>query len=88
MTRPLNRDKADAELHQHIRKATNQEETAPKQKHVRACIVYTWDYHSSSPVWQGFRTQPILGDEIQTFKALISVHKIIREGHPIVRRYV
>ncbi|KAF9171376.1 sla2 Src-like adaptor 2 [Mortierella sp. AD010] len=83
MTRPLNRDKADAELHQHIRKATNQEETAPKQKHVRACIVYTWDYHSSSPVWQGFRTQPILGDEIQTFKALISVHKIIREGHPI-----
>jgi len=26
----------------------------------------------------------MLGDEVQTFKALISVHKIIREGHPTV----
>ena len=49
-----------------------------------ACIVYTWDYRSSASVWQGFRTQPMLGDEVQTFKALISVHKIIREGHPTV----
>ncbi|KAG0278445.1 sla2 Src-like adaptor 2 [Linnemannia exigua] len=82
MTRPLNRDKADAELQLHIKKATSPDETAPKQKHVRACIVYTWDYRSSSSLWQGFRTQPMLGDEVQTFKALISVHKIIREGHP------
>ncbi|KAG0371584.1 sla2 Src-like adaptor 2 [Mortierella sp. AD032] len=81
MTRPLNRDKADAELQLHIKKATSPDETAPKQKHVRACIVYTWDYRSSSSLWQGFRTQPMLGDEVQTFKALISVHKIIREGH-------
>lgn len=50
-----------------------------------ACIVYTWDYRSSGSVWQGFRTQPMLGDEVQTFKALISVHKIIRDGHPTVR---
>lgn len=49
-----------------------------------ACIVYTWDYRSSSSLWHGFRTQPLLGDEVQTFKALISVHKIIREGHPSV----
>lgn len=49
-----------------------------------ACIVYTWDYRSSIALWQGFRTQPMLGDEVQTFKALISVHKIIREGHPSV----
>ncbi|KAF8934712.1 sla2 Src-like adaptor 2 [Haplosporangium gracile] len=82
MTRPLNRDRADADLQLHIKKATSPDETAPKQKHVRACIVYTWDYRSSSALWQGFRTQPMLGDEVQTFKALISVHKIIREGHP------
>ncbi|KAI1305583.1 sla2 Src-like adaptor 2 [Mortierella claussenii] len=82
LARPLNREKAEAELQLHIKKATSPEETAPKQKHVRACIVYTWDYRSSASVWQGFRTQPMLGDEIQTFKALISVHKIIREGHP------
>jgi hypothetical protein len=28
----------------------------------------------------------MLGDEVQTFKALISVHKIIRDGHPTVSR--
>lgn len=28
--------------------------------------------------------QPILADEIQTFKALITVHKVLQEGHPIV----
>ncbi|GJJ78567.1 hypothetical protein EMPS_10926 [Entomortierella parvispora] len=86
MTRPLNREKAEAELQLHIKKATSPDETAPKQKHVRACIVYTWDYRSSASVWQGFRTQPMLGDEVQTFKALISVHKIIREGHPTALR--
>ncbi|KAF9163304.1 sla2 Src-like adaptor 2 [Actinomortierella ambigua] len=81
--RPVNRDKAEADLALHIKKATSQEETAPKQKHVRACIVYTWDNRSSASVWQGFRSTPMLGDEVQTFKALISVHKIIRDGHPI-----
>ncbi|KAG0198900.1 sla2 Src-like adaptor 2 [Mortierella sp. GBA30] len=82
VTRPVDRDKAEADLMLHIKKATSAEETAPKQKHVRACILYTWDYRSSASVWQGFRTQPMLGDEVQTFKALISVHKIIRDGHP------
>lgn len=27
--------------------------------------------------------QPILSDEVQTFKALITVHKVLQEGHPI-----
>jgi hypothetical protein len=31
------------------------------------------------------RVQPILNDEVQTFKALITVHKVLQEGHPIVR---
>jgi hypothetical protein len=48
------------------------------------CIVYTWDYHSSLSVWNGLRTQPILTDEVQTFKALILVHKLLQEGHPVV----
>ena len=47
-------------------------------------IVYTWDYHSSLPVWNGLRTLPILADEVQTFKALIVVHKLLQEGHPVV----
>jgi len=49
------------------------------------CIVYTWDYHSSITFWNGLRVQPILADEVQTFKALITVHKVLQEGHPVVR---
>lgn len=48
------------------------------------CIVYTWDYHSSASIWTGLRVLPILTDEVQTFKALITVHKILQEGHPTV----
>ncbi|KAH9486531.1 Endocytosis protein end4 [Psilocybe cubensis] len=73
----------EAELVINIKKATSPEETAPKQKHVRKCIVYTWDYHSSISFWSGLRVQPILADEVQTFKALITVHKVLQEGHPI-----
>lgn len=28
-------------------------------------------------------SQPVLADEVQTFKALITVHKVLQEGHPI-----
>lgn len=48
------------------------------------CIVYTWDYHSSVSFWSGLKVQPIFTDEVQTFKALITVHKVLQEGHPIV----
>jgi len=50
----------------------------------KECIVYTWDYHSSISFWSGLRVQPILSDEVQTFKALITVHKVLQEGHPVV----
>ncbi|GAA6037865.1 hypothetical protein JCM8097_005078 [Rhodosporidiobolus ruineniae] len=82
-TRPVDKDKAEAELTNAIKKATNPDETAPKQKHVRKCIVYTWDYRSSASIWAALRVQPILSDEVQTFKGLITVHKILQEGHPI-----
>ncbi|PWN41106.1 hypothetical protein IE81DRAFT_348645 [Ceraceosorus guamensis] len=69
-----------------IKKATSVDETAPKQKHVRKCIMYTHDYHTSQSLWNGLRVQPILSDEVQTFKALILVHKVLQEGFPIVLR--
>lgn len=47
--------------------------------------MYTWDYRSSTSIWAALRVLPILSDEVQTFKALITVHKILQEGHPIVR---
>ncbi|KAJ9155403.1 Endocytosis protein end4 [Pleurostoma richardsiae] len=84
--RSLDHTKSDTELAINIKKATNPEETAPKRKHVRSCIVYTWDHKSSQAFWAGMKVQPILADEVQTFKALITIHKVLQEGHPITLR--
>lgn len=51
---------------------------------LKACIVYTWDHKTSSSIWSQLKIQPIHGDEVMAFKALISAHKIIRGGHPNV----
>ncbi|MCJ1312397.1 sla2 Src-like adaptor 2 [Agyrium rufum] len=82
-TRNVDLGRSEQELAINIRKATSLEETAPKRKHVRACIVYTWDHKSSQSFWAGMKVQPILADEVQTFKALITIHKVLQEGHPI-----
>lgn len=47
--------------------------------------MYTWDYRSSDSIWAALRVLPVMSDEVQTFKALITVHKIMQEGHPMVR---
>ncbi|CAK3790716.1 SLA2 Src like adaptor 2 [Lecanosticta acicola] len=82
-TRNVDLTKTETELATNIKKATSIEETAPKRKHVRACIVYTWDHKSSQSFWNGIKVQPIQADEVQTFKALYTVHKVLQEGHPI-----
>lgn len=33
--------------------------------------------------WAGMKVQPVMADEVQTFKALITIHKILQEGHPV-----
>ncbi|KAF2488888.1 ANTH domain-containing protein [Lophium mytilinum] len=82
-SRNVDMGKQESELAINIRKATSIDETAPKRKHVRSCIVYTWDHKSSASFWAGMKVQPILADEVQTFKALITIHKVLQEGHPI-----
>lgn len=47
--------RSEAELAINIKKATNNDETAPKRKHVRSCIVYTWDHKSSQSFWAGMK---------------------------------
>ncbi|KAL8296308.1 hypothetical protein RB597_005652 [Gaeumannomyces tritici] len=84
--RSLDHAKSETELSVNIRKATSPEESAPKRKHVRSCIVYTWDHKSSQSFWGAMKVQPILADEVQTFKALITVHKVLQEGHPSTLR--
>ncbi|KAF3079441.1 sla2 Src-like adaptor 2 [Orbilia oligospora] len=82
-SRNVDLSKTESELTVNIRKATSIEETAPKRKHVRSCIVYTWDHKSSQSFWAGMKVQPILADEIQTFKALQCIHKVLQEGAPV-----
>ncbi|KAJ1949237.1 sla2 Src-like adaptor 2, partial [Linderina pennispora] len=77
------RAKAEQELLVSIRKATNVDETSPKRKHVRKMIMFSWDFKTSVPVWEGLKAQPLLADEVQCYKALISLHKVIREGHQV-----
>ncbi|KAF3941388.1 Talin-A [Dactylella cylindrospora] len=76
-SRNVDLSKTESELAVNIRKATS------IGKHVRSCIVYTWDHKSSQSFWAGMKVQPILADEIQTFKALQCIHKVLQEGHPI-----
>ncbi|KAK8024035.1 SLA2 protein [Apiospora rasikravindrae] len=85
-SRSMDHTKSEQELAINIKKATNSDETAPKRKHVRSCIVYTWDHKSSQSFWAGMKVQPIMADEVQTFKALITIHRILQEGHPVSLR--
>ncbi|KAJ2159512.1 sla2 Src-like adaptor 2 [Coemansia sp. RSA 552] len=77
------RVKAEQELLTSVRKATNTDETAPKRKHVRNMIVFSWDYKSSMPVWNALKAQPLKASEVQCYKAIIAAHKLIREGHHV-----
>lgn len=41
------------------------------------------DHQSSQSFWSALKVQPLLSDEVQTFKGLIVAHKVIQEGAPI-----
>ena len=41
------------------------------------------DHKSSQSFWNGIKVQPIMADEVQTFKALQTIHKVLQEGHPV-----
>lgn len=74
----------ESALAEHVRKAVSPVETAPKQKHVRSCIIYAWDHMSSKSVWHALKSQGVLADQIPCFKALITIHKLLVGGPHIV----
>ncbi|KAG7705516.1 hypothetical protein KL950_003952 [Ogataea haglerorum] len=65
-----------------LKKACTADSAAPKRKHVRACIVYTWDHKSSREFWHCLKLLPIQSNDTQIFKTLIVIHKVLQEGHP------
>ncbi|KAI3406466.2 SLA2 [Candida oxycetoniae] len=74
--------RAEVDLQTSVKKACNTDEVPPKRKHVRACIVYTWDHKNSRAFWNAVKIQPLQSSEVQLFKALIMIHKVLQEGHP------
>ncbi|RLV89893.1 Endocytosis protein end4 [Spathaspora sp. JA1] len=74
--------RAEVDLQTSVKKACNVDEVPPKRKHVRACIVYTWDHKNSRAFWNAVKIQPLQSNEVQLFKALIMIHKVVQEGHP------
>lgn len=73
--------RSELDLEKALKKACSIEEAAPKRKHVRACIVYTWDHKSAKSFFNALKVQPFAQDEVQLFKALITLHKVLQEGH-------
>lgn len=74
--------RAEVDLQIAVKKACNNDEVPPKRKHVRACIVYTWDHKNSRAFWNAVKIQPLQQEEVPLFKALIMIHKVLQEGHP------
>ena len=50
------------------------------------CIVFSHQAKSSHGFWSTLKLQPLLHDEVVCFKALITIHKLLRDGHPAVLR--
>lgn len=73
--------RSDPDIEVSVKKAVSPDETPPKRKHVRACVVYTWDHRSSKAFWHAIRMLPLLESPIMVFKALIVIHKVLHEGH-------
>ncbi|KAI8868536.1 cytoskeleton assembly control protein [Ramicandelaber brevisporus] len=77
-----NRAKEDEKLLTAVRKACSTEEVSPKHKHVRTCIVYTHNFKTAAPFFLALTSLPLNYDEIQCWKSLIVVHKVVRDGDP------
>ena len=77
-------EKIELQLAEHIKKAINPTETAPKQKHVRWCILYAWEHQSCHDIWNSLKMQPAVSSEVGAFKSLVMIHKILMGGPPVV----
>lgn len=80
------RDRLLKESEEHLVKACAATETAPKVKHIRTAIIQTWDQNGSDIFWLSLRKLPLGTQPIMCWKALITLHKILQDGHPNVLR--
>ncbi|CAI8499078.1 unnamed protein product [Hanseniaspora opuntiae] len=80
--------KPSADIEKAIKKACSSDEAAPKRKHVRTLIVYTFDNKSAKSVFAGLQNfisvtsmKADFDVDIKIFKMLIVLHKVLQEGH-------
>ena len=52
--------KQEEEMAQAIKKALTPEDAAPKQKHIRSIILYTWDSKGSGYLFDALKTYPMV----------------------------
>lgn len=73
----LERDQVEA-----IAKAVNNIESAVKEKHIRSAIIGTWHEKGASIFWNSLGRMPLPSQVIMCWKAMLVIHKLLREGHP------
>eukprot|EP01114_Cavostelium_apophysatum_P008525 TRINITY_DN2106_c0_g1_i1.p1 TRINITY_DN2106_c0_g1~~TRINITY_DN2106_c0_g1_i1.p1 ORF type:complete len:1001 (-),score=389.23 TRINITY_DN2106_c0_g1_i1:15-3017(-) len=67
-----------------VRKATSSKVTPPKRKHVRNIILQTHNEHGASGFYHELFKRPLDRDEVICFKAMVTIHTVLQEGHPKV----
>eukprot|EP01137_Pigoraptor_chileana_P011254 Opistho-2@61821 len=78
------RERLEKEQEEHLNKACKNAENAPKQKHIRAAIITTWQHNGGSIFWSAIRKLPLGAQPIMCWKAMICLHKVLQDGHPNV----
>lgn len=80
----VDRPQFEKEQTECIVKAIKGEETPAKEKHVRRTIIGTWQERGNSMFWTIIGRQPLPSQAVMCWKAMMVLHKILREGHPNV----
>ena len=80
----VDRPQFEKEQAECIVKAIRNEESPAKEKHVRRSIIGTWQERGNSMFWTIIGKQPLPSQAVMCWKALMVLHKILREGHPNV----
>lgn len=76
------REKLQKDQQEAIGKAVNNIESAVKEKHIRSAIIGTWHEKGASIFWNSLGRMPLPSQVIMCWKAMLVIHKLLREGHP------
>lgn len=78
------REKFERELIETLQKALLNQETAPKEKHVRNAIIATHQERGCKSFWKVLRQFQLLRQNIVCWKACLVIHRIFLDGHESV----